>query len=287
MTDPAQNPVASRPWPDGTFESLDRWRQGHVLDGVPLLALGTAGTEPLWATGTPTGVDVAGLPVLAHEPPATARAMVVSQGCDLVKPGFAFATVVPVYEASHVLSEQQQVNAKAGGTWHLVHLTSDWADSGFWVADLRLETSVDKTLLQAAAPLEAFRDEVGYAKLTERLAAGRLRAAVPQPVLNHVIAPLKEHLAGRVSEGAVPLAGVREVRVQSNHPTAPTTATLFVVTNEGEQADLEEWQCAFEAVHESAAAAGIALIGPEVASLWDMAAADYLTSQPVSDADSS
>lgn len=286
MTDPAQNPVASRPWPDGTFESLDGWRQG-VLDGVPLVALGTAGDEPLWATGAPTGADAAGLAVLSHDPPVTGRVMVVSQGCDLVKPTFAFATVVPVYDAADLLSEQQKANAEAGGTWHLVHLTSEWAAPGYWVADLRMETSVDKTVLIAAVPQEAFGDELGYAKLAERLAAGRQRAAVSDPVRDHVIKPLKEHLAGRVSDGAEPLAGVREVRVQSDHPTAPTAVTLFVVANEGEQPDMDEWASAFEAVHQSATAAGIAATGPEIASLWDMTAADYLNSQPVSDADSS
>lgn len=287
MTDGAESPLAAGTWPAGAYDAIDRWRQGHVLDGVPLVALGSVDHAPFWSRAHPTGHDVAGLPVLAGDPPATGRSMVVSQGCDLVKPTFPFVTVVPVYEASKILSEQQQANARAGGTWHLIHLTSDWAVQGFWVADLRLETAVDKSLLVAAQPAEAFGDETGYAKLAARLAAGRLRAAVPDPCRNHVIRPLKEHLAERVADGATPLAGVREVRVQYNHPTQPTVVTLFVVSEEGAQPDTQEWQAAFDVVHQAASEAGIALTGPDIGALWDLTAADYINSAPVDDADSS
>lgn len=287
MTEPASGPVDSRPWPDGVYESLDRWRQGHILEGVPLLALGSANVPPLWARASPTDARVAGLPVLAGDPQELGRVMVVSQGCDLVKTTFPFATVVPVYDASEVLSEQQQATARAGMTWHLVVLSASWATDRVWVADLRHETALDKSLLAAADPREAFHDEEGYAMLAERLAAARLRGALPDPCRDHVVTPLRKHLAGRVDDGAKPLAGVREVRVQSNHPTEPTVVTLFVVVNEGEQPDQQEWDAAFESVHEAAAAAGISLYGPEIGSLYDMTASDYLTSHAIADADSS
>ncbi len=103
----------------------------------------------------------------------------------------------------------------------------------------------------------------------------------------HVIQPLKEHLARRVADGATPLAGVREVRVQYNHPTTPTAVTLFVVSEEEAQPDQEEWQAAFDVVHQAAATGGIALAGPDISSLWDMSAADYINSAPVDEAASS
>lgn len=98
MTEATQGPVDSRAWPDGTYESLDRWRQGHVLDGLPLIALGAADRTALWALSAPTGSAIAGAPVLTHVGPERFRVMVVSQGCDLVKRTFPAATVVPVYE---------------------------------------------------------------------------------------------------------------------------------------------------------------------------------------------
>jgi len=249
--------------------------------------LGLHGTTPLWERGQFIGTDVAGRPLLCANPPTLGRAMVVSQGCELVKTSFPFATVVPVYDGSQVLNEQQQASARSGGTWHLVHLTAEWAAAGFWVADLRMETAVDKTLLVAAEPIEPFADETSYPRLAERLAAARQRPAIPQPCLDFVVAPLKEHLAGRVSDGATPLDGVREVRVLCDHPMAPTTVTLFVVSHDAQHPNEDEWLAAFDAVHQVADEHGIALSGPEIGSLWDMTAADYLNSQAVSDADSS
>lgn len=191
-------PAAAGPWPEGAAAALNRWRQGHALDGVPLLGVGAPPpTPPFWAAGKPTTVALAGLPVLAEDPPVLRRTLVVSQGCDIVKASFPFATVVPVYDASAVLSDQQQVAARSGQTWHLVHLTADWAATGMWVADLRIEVGVDKALLASRAPLEAFADETGYARLAERLAAARQRPAVPESCLEHVVKPLREHLADR------------------------------------------------------------------------------------------
>lgn len=281
-------PTASRPWPPHVALALDRWRQGHVLDSAAFVSVGPDGTDdPLWAAGARTPLAVSGLPVLAEDPPALRRAMVLSQGCDLVKTAFPSATVAPVYDAATVLTRQQQETARAGLTWHLVHITADWAAGGLWVADLRMETSVDKTLLAAGDPFEAFADETGYARLAERLAAVRQRPAVPDLTLDHIIKPLRAHLAGQRAAGAQPLAGVREVRVQSDDPVAPTVVTLFVVADDFSAVDVAAWNEAFEVVHAHAAARGITVAGVDITTLWDMSAADYLTSAAVSDADSS
>jgi hypothetical protein len=213
--------------------------------------------------------------------------MVISQGCDLVKPTFPLATFVPVYDATQILSDQQQSAAKAGRTWHLVHLTASWATAGCWVADLRMEMPLDKSVLAAQTPTEAFADEIGYAKLAERLAAVRQRPAVQEPCLDHVVKPLNEGLARMFKKGTDPLVGVREIRIQSDHPVTPKSVTLFVITNDTEQQpDLNVWADLMESLYEHAASAGITLVGPEVHSLWDMTAADYLTSQAVQAASS-
>lgn len=288
MTGPARVHISSLPWRHGTYESLDRWRQGHILDGVPLVALASARVSRLWAEGQGIAASVAGVPILTSDLPTTHRAMVVSQGCELVKRTFPFATLAPVYEASQILASSQQDSARAGLTWHFVPLKPAWAvDGEFWVADLRLEIAVDKSILLESTPLEALPDEVSYAKLSERLAAIRSRPAVPQPTLDHVIRPLCEHLAQRVSEGASPLRGVREVRALSDHPINPSAVTLFVITEDNDEVDADEWAQAQAAVHAAAAEAGITLAGLEVTSIWDLSAADYITSQAIGDPASS
>jgi hypothetical protein len=281
-------PTASRPWPPHVAPALDRWRQGHILDAAALVSVGPdGGDDPLWAAGARTALAVSGLPVLAEDPPALRRAMVLSQGCDLVKTAFPSATVAPVYDAAAVLTPQQQETARAGLTWHLVHITAAWAAGGLWVADLRMETSVDKTLLAVTEPVEAFGDETGYGRLAERLAAIRQRPAVPDPTLDHVLNPLRAHLADQRAAGAQPLAGIRELRVQSDDPVAPTVVTLFVLADDLAAVDGAAWNEAFDVVHAHAADRGITVAGIDVTTLWDMSAADYLTSAAVSDADSS
>ncbi len=289
MSTPAVDldPLRSRPRTPDVLPALDRWRQGHVLRGVPLVSQGPpAGIEPLWVAVEvrPTGT---GPLVLGEEPPTPRSVMVVSQGCDLIKEKFSFATVVPVYDAAGILTQAQQASARSGRTWHMVHLTAPWAVDGLWVADLRHEMSIDRTLLIEPDPVEAFSDEVGYTRLAERLAAARQRPAMPQPCIDHVVGPLNEYLAVHRDQGVHLLAGVRELRVQSNHPVAPTAATLLVIANDDQRPDADGWGAAFDAVHQHASAAGIALAGPDITDLRDMSAADYLTSQAVDAADSS
>lgn len=277
-------PTASRPWPSHVATALDQWRQGHILGAAALVSVGPdGGDDPLWAAGARTTLAISGQSVLAEEPPVLRRAMVLSQGCDLVKTTFSTATVAPVYDAAAVLTPQQQATALAGLTWHLVCVTAAWAAGGLWVADLRMETSVDKTLLAVTAPVEAFSDETGYGKLAERLAAMRQRPAVPDPTLEHVVKPLRAHLANRRAAGTQPLAGIREVRVQSNDSVTPTVVTLFVVADDLSAVDDAVWNEAFDVVHAHAGDRGITVAGVEITTLWDMSAADYLTSAAISD----
>ncbi len=275
----------SRAWPDTVASSLDLYRQGHIIDGVPVLFL--AGTQPLWAQDRLQLAEAAGVPVIVEDPPSLRRAMVVSQGCDLVKRNAPWATVVPVYDAGNSLDDSQKAAARSGATVHLVHLTASWTGEGFWVADLRLELPVEKTLLARLEPQDAFADETEYALLAERLGAQRARPAVPDPCLEHVVGPLFDLIRQCRVDGTDPYAGVRELRVQCNDPINPTVVTLFVVTRDDEQADASEWHGILESLHQHSADHGITMVGPEIASLWDMSARDYVTSALVTDQRSS
>jgi hypothetical protein len=157
----------------------------------------------------------------------------------------------------------------------------DWAQDGFWVADLRIEYPVDKSVLVSVEPIEAFRDDLGYATLSKRLSAMRERAAVPLPTTVHVAQPLTDYLTDRMGEGKTPLDGVREIRLASNHHTSPTSVVLFVVADNVADVDQDEWTSAVDALQPGAAANGIALVGPDITTLSTMTAADYLTSHPI------
>ena len=225
--------------------------------------------------------------VLLEDPLVLRHAMVISQGCDLVKRKFPWATVVPGYNALSVLNENQMSSARAGQTYHFVHLTADWCSGGFWVADLRMELPVDKSHLIAQTPLEGFSAPEDYANLAERLAAQRARPAIPDPCLAHVVGPMFKEVRSTRSRGVDVMAGVREIRVLSNDTAAPSEVTVFVLINPDAEPQFEAWQPIIDTVIVSAANHGIRLLGPEITTLRDMSALDYVLSAPVTDHSSS
>ena len=279
---------SSRPWTPEISQELDAWRQGHNFEGaIPLAIRDDSDVEAFWSPADVVA-QVGSHRVLAEDPAQIRRVLVISQGCDIIKSNFPCVTVVPVYDAAEVLPASQLGNIRAGRVWHLVHLTATpWSGTGTWVADLRLEFSLDKSALVGKIPIDSFEDEIGYAKLAERLALVRSRPAVPESCLQHVVKPLQLELEARAKRRTDVLGGVRELRVQSNDHANPSAVTLFVVTDETQSVDREEWFVIVQAVREHSESNGLTLIGPEFASLWDMTAADYVTSQAVSAADSS
>jgi hypothetical protein len=257
-----------------------------VVDGVPLIAVSATVEDSLWDRGGRIA-DLPGAVILGEQPSVLRKALVVSQGCDLVKSSFPCATVVPVYDAATALTPQQIGNAKAGKVWHLVPLTAPWTSGGIWVADLRLELPLDKSVLIGRDPIEGFKDEVDYLRLAERLALVRRRPDVPEPCLEHVVKPLQASLARYREDGLDVTSGVRELRVQANDHSKPTAVTLWVIRDDERDLDESVWDEVVQPVREHALANGIALAGPEIASLWEMAAADYITSDAIDDAESS
>lgn len=275
----------SHTWPGGLFEHLDTFRQGHIVEEVPLF-FASLSNNPLWShprrrmtTGEP---EISG-----DEDGVLHHAMILTQSCDLMRSDNPWITVAPVYDAASRLNEGQIGNARAGKTGHLVHITAEWASHGFWVADLRLEMPLEKTLLIAKTPVEAFKDEDRYAVLAKRLGARRERPAVPDNCLEHVVKPLFDAVR-RAEGGAEALnQGVREIRVQCNQPSVATVVTVFVVAERGEQPRADRWTALVGEIYDAAAQAGITIIGPEILTLDEMTASDYLTSAHAEDANSS
>jgi hypothetical protein len=84
-----------------------------------------------------------------------------------------------------------------------------------------------------------------------------------------------------------PTVGVRQFRVVCNHPVTPTSVTLLVVAHRRQRPDQREWDRIYDLVHAVAGENGIALVGPELTSLDDMTAHDYLASALITATESS
>lgn len=271
-------------WPKRLKTHLDQFRQGHVITDIPVF-FANLGAEHLWSQ--PRRLISAAAPEIAAEPDGVLhRAIVLTQGCDIVRPNTPWVTVAPVYDATRRLNPGQRGSAKGGQTGHLVHITARWAEGGFWVADLRLELPVEKTLLLARTPLDGFCDETGYGQFAERLGARKMRADVPNEVLEHVRAPLFQAVRSRSDQGITLNEGVREIRVQLNDPLKPSRVVVFVVANNDATPDADAWEAVIAEIYPHASEHGITILGPEIMSLDDMTATEYITSKPIADDDS-
>jgi len=278
---------ASHRWPEGLEEHLDGYRQGHLIASIPLFFAGTR--SALWkpprrelATGPPA--------IVGEERSTVPYAMLLTQTCDLMKGNAPWGSVAPVYEGSQRLSEDQLASARSGQTQHLVHITAGWAHDGCWVADLRLEFPIEKSLLLTRTPIEAFADEADYARLAQRLATRRERPALPETCLEYVVGPLFDALRRHRRDTGLDLrAGTREIRVQCNDTTSPSVVVVFVVVDDNAVARVDRgaWTELIGNIYAAARAVGLTIMGPELTTLWEMTAHDYLTSALIEDAQSS
>jgi hypothetical protein len=216
--------------------------------------------------------------------------MLLTQACDLMRPKNPWITVAPVYDASGRLNAGQRGQVKAGQVLHLVHITGDWASSGLWVADLRLELPIEKTFLIDQNPIEAFSDETQYATLAQRLGARRQRLPAPRSCVDLVVDPLFDALRSMPDGGTSLNEAVFELRVSWNDPNDPTVVTVFVVAADEDaraQIDVSGWTELVLSLYEHAQSEGITIVGPEITSMDDMSAADYVQSSPIEDTRSS
>ncbi|NMN93898.1 hypothetical protein [Antrihabitans stalactiti] len=276
------------PWPEGLFEHLDTYRQGHIIENVPAFFL-EAALAPIWS---PPRQQLSSLtPTIAGEfGYGPMRAMMLTQACDLLKRTNPWITVAPVYDAANRLQPGQHGQVRSGQFGHFIPITADWATSGLWVADLRLEMPLEKTVLIGQTPLEAFGNDLEYALLARKLGARRQRLAAPLPCIAHLSEPLYDGLRRQPDGGEALNAHVRELRVQWNDPTNPTVLALFVVAldeSERSQIDVDGWTELVLSLYQSAYAEGVTIVGPEFTSIEVMSAADYVTSSLIEDTQSS
>lgn len=68
---------------------------------------------------------------------------------------------------------------------------------------------------------------------------------------------------------------------------SPTAVTLLVVAHDGQQPGPAGWTGLVDSLQEQARHNGSTLTGPDITTLWEMPAAEYLTSMPITDAGSS
>lgn len=105
------------PW-DDLEESLGRWKQGHLVRGIPLTWIAPTDTDPMTALGHEQGVEA------PQWPDGSFDAIICSQTCDIggTPPGtwHPFVTVAPLVHQSALGSNSRRSDASGGRLDYLV-----------------------------------------------------------------------------------------------------------------------------------------------------------------------
>ncbi len=271
----------SNTWPDGFYEKLDSLRQGHIIDGIPLFFLESAEFE-LWQ---PPREKLSGPPVAISGPAdhPTFSGMVLTQACDLMKRNNPWITVAPVYPARGRIVDGLHPSIRMGLYSYFVPLSAEWCENDLWVADLRLELPVEKSYLANATEKPAFSTDLQYELLGEALAARRNRPPVPQNCVDYVSNPLQELIQGLRDAGASLGHGVSQVRLQWDDPTNASVVTVFVIKQEDEAVDEGGWADVIDQVRSIARDHDISVAAVDITDLWEMSAADFISSGLIDD----
>ena len=234
-----------QPWPDEVRSATAPFLQGHLISEPPLFYAADT-RHPVWratrlaAEGIADGdrgeelVDL----VVEDRPP---YAIVTTQSCDLAEEGpepqQPWLSVAPVYEAAN--------NARLRDRDYIFSLAPP-ALAGEWVADVRIEMPLEKSLLVGRTPVEAFPAEDGYIDFANFLARRRGRpalASVFHEVLTTTTKTVKRasktnlKLARRARENVFKLM----LAIEDGTRLKPVAAKLYVVTDGRPTDDAREW----------------------------------------------
>ncbi|WAL72679.1 hypothetical protein OU787_14895 [Kitasatospora sp. YST-16] len=216
--------------------------------------------------------------------------MITTQGCDICKEKHPWIGVVPVYDASVHFDSSRIGNVANGKVEYLLPLTPPWRSEGEkWVADLRVEIPVEKSILLHREPLPSYQDEKDYGNVARRLAFLRQRPDVAEACLDHVAKPLFAFLREKVQEDPEFAEVLDHVRIFQDSPMQPTQAQVILVLRHAKDRDewAGVWDEANEVVYESGAQVGLIVIPIKAATMFELTAAEYVSSHEVTDSESS
>jgi hypothetical protein len=224
-----------QPWPDEVRAAVRPFLQGHLIEKPPLFFAADL-RHPVWQTTrlaadlTPAedrGEDF--VEVLAEQRPA--YGIITTQSCDLAEerpdprqPWLAVAPVDQVDPHSALLDRD-----------YIYRLTPLTLGGEVWVADLRIELPLEKSLLVGRMPIDAFPDERGYIQFARFLARRRGRpalASVVHEVLSGVTRRLKDEDNGqrRLARAARRNIYKLKLAIEDGSFLDPVAAKLYVVT---------------------------------------------------------
>lgn len=254
-------------WPSGIAAAIDPFQQGHLIE-LPPFFYATDLRDPIWSAGRIMAAELAGEEEPGEElidldldfrPPF---GIITSQGCEIVEersqPLQPWIQVAPTYccNPESKLLERDFV----------ARLDPPGLDGEAWIADLRIEVPLEKSILIGRTPIEAFRDERSYEDFGKWLGARRGRPAL-HAVIHEVITRTLGELKAENKPNRKKVRRFRDsiyklkLGIEDGTRLDPSAARLYVVTK-GERSEemTEFFEVWWDRANEVAAQAGLALL---------------------------
>jgi hypothetical protein len=261
-------------WPRDVLEALKKFKQGDLIKDPPMFfygavegglpSLASSPSERRSSEEEETGVEPSRrqFEILELEFEGDVYGVITSQTCDLSEegePAQPFFQAVPGYR----LGDEFRKKILPG---YLVPLAPPDLPPAVWVADLRIEVPIEKTLLVHREPIAGFLDEDGYLAFASALGRRRDRAALGAQLVDAVAATLRKRMSNNKKFGEVVKSEIQSVRLNISRGTrlAPVEARVHVVArgpiSDGARERFEKW---WDGARAEAEAMGIHLLPNE------------------------
>lgn len=285
------------PWPQPVLDALERFQQGDVI-AEPLAVFAGDARYALWDPSAGTGEAEVGAgsetqpqgrngssrqhgdranPVaephaeadegkpqieLVGLDPAPPFGIITTQTCDLneqrgqkLQP---FFQVAPVYAVA--AGQRDAILRRENIVPILSPTASD--DETQWVADLRIEFPLEKSVLAHRQPIRVFADEAEQISFAERLGARRARPALANELHDVIAASINKKRSNNKSRSRPVFAQIYKVSlaIEEGVRMRPVRVRVVVVCREEPSEQVREWFGSwYDTARDRAEAAGITL----------------------------
>jgi hypothetical protein len=201
------------PWPEDVGEACGRFKQGDIIEKPPFF-YGVSSGSRIWGADEegeaddPVDEGEADDPLddgsqvdELHPDESPEFGIITTQTCDLSeqgRPTQPWVQVSPVYRIEGEPEDEERLLSKG----YIVELTGPDLPDGRWVADLRIEVPLEKTVLVDRAPIAGFASEDETDDFARILGVRRARAALANELVDSVIRLIRKKKANNKARAA-------------------------------------------------------------------------------------
>ncbi|MFL5962591.1 MAG: hypothetical protein ACJ757_06830 [Gaiellaceae bacterium] len=255
--------VATAAWPADVISAVALFRQGHLIASPPPFPYFGDPDNPLPPLAEAERAAPAEVPAQREFDALELQydfGVITTQTCDIAEegsPAQPFIQLTPVVKLD---------NGPEALPQYLTRLDPPDLPEGSYAADLRIEASVEKSVLVNLQPIEGFPDEAGYVDFARALGRRRERPAIASELVNAVAGTLKRRKTNSNGFKRLMRDHIHSVRLAIDEGTRlhPSVARVHFIASgplpDEAREKLEAW---WQQAYVEAEASGISLLPNE------------------------